>query len=82
MNIFTVLFWAVWFIYAVFLLQQLMEARRKKKQRKQEHCNNCKHYKGCKDLHWLIDQGYPLPLCCENFEQKVKGGMEDSHAAL
>lgn len=75
MNIFSVLFWGVWFIYAASLFQQFVEGRRRKKRQKQEDaklCNNCKHYKGCKDLHQLIDQGLPLPLFCEGFEHKDK----------
>lgn len=66
MNVFQVLFWAVWFIYAAFLALQLREAWRRKKGR--NYCSDCRKYKGCENLHWIIDQGHPLPCCCEDFE--------------
>ena len=79
MNVFSVLFWAVWSIYAVFLLFQLREAWQRKRGR--NFCNDCKRYKGCENLKWLIDQGHPLPCCCEDFESK-RGSKKKGKAGV
>lgn len=73
MNIFTVLFWAVWFIYAAFLFQQLKEARRRKKE--EISCAWCKHYQGCQELHTLIDEGISIPCACSDFERREGGKL-------
>ena len=75
MNIFSVLFWSVWFVYAASLVQQHRDSRRLKKLQKEEgnkSCANCKFYKGCRHLHQLIELGHPLPLYCDAFEPKDK----------
>lgn len=71
MRVVWVVFWVVWSIFAVLLTYQLIEIWRKKRDGRR-CCKTCKYYKGCYNLHRLIDQGYPLPLRCSAFEEMDK----------
>lgn len=71
MNVFQVMFWVLWAIYAVYLAYVLRRARRRKKEEKS--CIYCKHYKGCKELHQIIDEGIPMPYACSDFVRREDG---------
>lgn len=71
MNIFGLFFWGVWFFYVVVLIFLLREVRFRHRER--NSCAWCKHYKGCKELHRIIDDGIPMPCACQDFERRDDG---------
>ena len=71
MNIFALLFWVVWFFYVGVLIFLLKEVRFRHRER--NSCAWCKHYKGCKELHRIIDDGIPMPCACQDFQRREDG---------
>lgn len=71
MNIFKLLFeisWALFSAYMIYLLWGIW-----KRWKELESCAYCKHYKGCKELHQIIDAGIPMPCACSGFERREDG---------
>ena len=71
MNIFALLFWGVWFFYVGVLIVLLRELNFRHRDR--NSCAWCKYYKGCKELHRIIDDGIPMPCACQDFERREDG---------